>query len=149
MMRGMVIFSLGVCCLCAAVFAGCISGPVNPEPSTTPTETAIPVGHLVVNETQNNATVYMSTGTILTVKLAENPTTGFRWNLTTTPGLRIVKDEYIPDEPSGKVPGSGGIRVWDISTELTGSQQIQAKYTRSGERIALDETTFSMTIVVR
>jgi inhibitor of cysteine peptidase len=144
----MVIFSLGICCLCAGVFAGCISGPVNPAPSPTPVGTAIPVGNLVVNETQNNATVYMSRGAIITVKLAENPTTGFLWNLTTTPGLRIVKNEYIPDDPSGKVPGSGGIHVWDISTEMTGHQEIQAEYTRSWEKISVNESFFSMTIVV-
>jgi inhibitor of cysteine peptidase len=148
MKRIMIIFSLGICCLCAVAFAGCVSGPVNPAPSPTPVGTAIPVGNLVVNETQNNATVYMNKGTIITVKLAENPTTGFQWNLTTTPGLRIVKDEYIPDDPSGNLVGSGGTHVWDISTEITGDQEIQAEYTRSWERISVNESLFSMTVVV-
>ncbi len=90
----------------------------------------------------------MSKDTIITVKLAENPTTGFQWNLTTTPGLRVVKDEYIPGDPSGTLPGSGGIHVWDISTEMTGSQEIQAEYTHSWEKISVNGSLFSMTVVV-
>ena len=134
--------------LCAVAFAGCVSGPGNPAPSPTPTETPVLVGHLAVNETQNNATVYMNKGNLVTVRLAENPTTGFPWNLTMTPGLRIVKDEYIPDDPSVKLEGSGGTHGWDISTEITGDQEIQAEYTRSWEKISVNGSFFSMTNVV-
>ena len=130
-----VIISLGICCLLAVVFAGCVSGPVNPSPSPSPTGTAIPVGQIVVNKSQNTATVYMNKGNLITVKLAENPTTGFQWNLTTTPGLRIVKDDDVPTNSSGTLVGSGGTHVWDISTEMIGEQKIMATYKRPWEPV--------------
>ena len=86
--------SLVMCCLIAVACSGCVgSGPGNQTFSPTPTGTPVLVGNLVVNESQNTATVYMNQSKIITVRLAENPTTGFQWNLTTTPGLRIIKDE--------------------------------------------------------
>jgi inhibitor of cysteine peptidase len=108
----------------------------------------VPVGHLVVNESQNSGTVYMNRSNIITVTLAENPSTGFTWNLTTTPGLRVIRDEYIPTDTSGKVVGSGGTHTWDISTEMLGEQEINAIYKRSWEPTTGNETTFSMKVVV-
>jgi inhibitor of cysteine peptidase len=148
-MNRIIIASLGIICLIAVAFSGCVgSGPGNQTVSPTPTETPVQVGNLVVNESQNTATVYMNQSKLITVRLAENPTTGFQWNLTTTPGLRIVKDEYIPSDTSGKVVGSGGTHVWDISTEMPGRQEIDAVYRRSWEPLTGNETTFSMTIIV-
>jgi len=106
------------------------------------------VGNLVVNESQNTATVYMNQSKIITVRLAENPTTGFQWNLTATPGLRIINNQYVPSDTSGKMVGSGGTHVWDISTEMPGQQEIQAVYKRSWEPTTGNESTFSMKIIV-
>jgi len=148
MKRIMTIVSLGICCLFAVAIAGCISSPGNPAPSPVPTGTPVIVGHLVVNESQNTATVYMNRSDLITVRLAENPTTGFQWNLTTTPGLSVVRDVYEPTDTSGTVVGSGGTHVWDISAEMIGEQKINAVYKRSWEPITGNESTFSMTIVV-
>jgi len=149
MNRMLVIASLGIICLIAVAFSGCVgSNPGNQTPSPTPTETAVQVGHLVVNESQNTATVYMNRSSLITVRLAENPSTGFQWNLTTTAGLRITKDEYLPTDTSGKLVGSGGIHTWDISTDMIGEQKIQAIYKRSWEPTTGNESTFSMTVVV-
>lgn len=139
---------LGIVCLFAVVSTGCVgNGPGN-QTAVIPTETAVQVGNIVVNESQNTATVYMNTSRIITVKLSENPTTGYQWNLTATPGLRIIKDTYIPSDSSGKLVGSGGTRTWDISTEVTGEQKINAVYKRSWEQTAGNETTFQMTVMV-
>ncbi|MGA2912190.1 MAG: protease inhibitor I42 family protein [Methanoregula sp.] len=144
-----IIVCLGMICLIAVVFSGCIgSGPGNHVSLPTLTETPVQVGHQVVNETQNTATVYMNQSNSITVKLAENPLTGFQWNLTTTAGLRIIKDEYIPTDTSGKLVGSGGTHIWDISTDMIGKQEIHAIYKRSWEPITGNESTFSMIIMV-
>jgi inhibitor of cysteine peptidase len=147
-----VIASFGIICLIAVAFAGCVgTAPVNPGvPTTPPTPagTAVPVGHLVVTETQNTKMVQMNLSTIITVKLQENPTTGFAWNLTTTPGLRIVNDTYVPSDTTGKLVGSGGTHTWDISTVATGEQKIMAVYKRSWEPTSGNETAFSLTVVV-
>jgi inhibitor of cysteine peptidase len=147
-----VIASLGIICLIAVAFAGCVgTTPKNQGVQTlqpTPVGTAIPVNHLVVTEEQNTATVYVNLSTIITVKLQENPTTGFMWNLSTTPGLQIMNDTYVPSDTTGKLVGSGGTHIWDISTVAIGEQKIQAVYKRSWEPMSGNETTFSMTVKI-
>lgn len=147
-----VIISFGIICIIAVAFAGCAGlGPdtkgTMTQPST-PVGTPVPVGNLVVTEEQNTATVQVNAGAVITVKLKENPTTGFAWNMTTTPGLQIISDSYKPTYTTGKMVGSGGIHTWDIKAVATGEQKIQAVYKRSWEPTVGNETTFSMTIVV-
>jgi inhibitor of cysteine peptidase len=108
----------------------------------------VQVGHLVVNEQQNTATVQVNQSSLITVELAENPTTGYLWNLTTSTGLRVTNDTYVPSDTTGKLVGSGGTRIWDISADATGTQQIHAVYKRPWEPATGNETTFSMTIEV-
>jgi inhibitor of cysteine peptidase len=139
----------GIICLIAVVFAGCLgNGPSNPALPPTPSGTPVQVGHIVVTEEQNTATTSVNKSSVITVKLKENPTTGFRWNLTTTPGLHIINDTYVPSDTTGKLVGSGGTRIWDISAADPGTQKITAVYMRSWEPIASNETAFSMTVIV-
>jgi len=147
-----VIASLGIICLIAVTFTGCVGTTTDNNGTltrpATPVGTPIPVSHLVVTEEQNNATVTASLNSIITVKLQENPTTGFQWNLTTTPGLQIINDTYVPSDTTGKMVGSGGTHIWDISTFATGEQKIQAVYKRSWEPSSGNETAFSLTVMV-
>ena len=102
-----------VCLLAAAVtVAGCTGTGNRPNQTTQPTPvgTAVPVSHLVVTEEQNKVTVYVNQSNIITVKLPENPTTGYQWNLTTTAGLSVMNDTYVASDTTGKIVGSGGIR---------------------------------------
>ncbi len=151
--------SVGILCLVAVAFTGCVgNSPVNTTPTVPPTQpptvsptpsgTAIPVGNIVVTEEQNTATISVNQSAIITVKLKENPTTGFQWNLTTSPGLHIDNDSYLPSDTTGKLVGSGGIRVWDISATTKGPQNITAVYKRSWEPVTGNETAFSMTVIV-
>jgi inhibitor of cysteine peptidase len=139
-----------VCILAAVTVAGCTSKE-NPPGQTlqpTPVGTAVPVGHLVVTEEQNKATVFVNQSNVITVKLPENPTTGYQWNLTTTAGLRVMNDTYMASDTTGKMVGSGGTHVWDISPIARGEQEISAVYKRSWEPLTGNETTFSMTVYV-
>lgn len=131
------ILSLGIVCILAiaVTFAGC-------------TGTGSPAGNLVVTQDQNKATVSVNQGSIITVRLQENPTTGYQWNLTTTPGLRVISDNYIPSDTTGKLVGSGGTRVWEISATAKGEQKINAVYRRSWEPITGNETTFLLNVMV-
>ena len=147
-----VIISLGIICIITAGCTGCVGsdkdtmGKLFFPPA--PSGTAVPVNHLVVTEDQNGATVNVKTGAVITVRLPENPTTGYSWNLTTTPGLQIVNDTYKPTYTSGKMVGSGGTHIWDISAVTTGEQKITGVYMRSWEPVSGNETAFSMTVVV-
>jgi inhibitor of cysteine peptidase len=140
-----------VCLLAAAVtIAGCtgIENRPGQTPQPTPAGTPVQVGHLVVTEEQNNATVYVNQSNIITVKLQENPTTGYQWNLTTTAGLDVMNDTYVASDTTGKMVGSGGIHIWDISAIAKGEQKIAAVYKRSWEPLTGNETSFSMTVII-
>jgi len=139
-----------VCLIATVIFAGC-TGKENPSgqtPQPSPAGTAVPVGHLVVTEEQNKASVFVNQSNVITVQLPENPTTGYQWNLTTTPGLRVMNDTYVASDTTGKIVGSGGIHVWDISPIVQGEQKIEAVYKRSWEPLTGNETSFSMTVYV-
>jgi len=146
------ILCLYIACLAVLVtFAGCTgTGPGNPGGQILPPVTRTPVreARLVVNERQNTATVCVNQGDIITVKLPENPTTGFLWNLSVTPGLHVMNRIFVPSDTTGRLIGSGGTRVWDISAIAAGEQKIQAIYKRSWEPANGTEMAFAMTIVV-
>lgn len=144
------VVNIGVVCLITVAFAGCLGSNLGkPESQEAfPTETSVQVGHLVVNEQQNTATIYVNQTDTITLKLPENPTTGYEWNLTTTPGLRVTNDTYMPSPTSGKVVGSGGTHIWDMTAVTPGEQKIQGIYKRSWEPVSGNETIFTMTVVV-
>jgi inhibitor of cysteine peptidase len=146
------ILSLGIICLLAiaVTFAGC-TGTANPAgttPPPTPSGTPVQAGHLVVTQEQNKDTVSVNQGSVISVRLQENPTTGYQWNLTTTPGLRVISDNFVPSDTTGKLVGSGGTRIWDISATAKGEQKINAVYMRSWEPVTGNETSFLLTVSV-
>jgi inhibitor of cysteine peptidase len=82
------------------------------------------------------------------LRLPENPTTGFSWNLSVTPGLSIVNDTYIPDDTSGKLVGSGGVHVWFLKAIGPGDQDISGVYRRPWEPAAVNATRFGLSLMV-
>ena len=68
--------------------------------------------------------------------------------LTITAGLNVINDTYVPSDVTGKIVGSGGIHIWDISSITKGEQKIEAVYIRSWEPLTGNETSFSMTVIV-
>jgi inhibitor of cysteine peptidase len=136
------IISFGILCIAAILFAGCTS------PGIPLSEKAIQEPNIVVTEQQNGATVYVNQSTIIMVELAENPTTGFMWNMTVTPGLHIMNDTFVPSDTSGKLVGSGGTHSWEISAVGTGNQAITAVYSRPWEPDTGNATAFLLNVVV-
>jgi inhibitor of cysteine peptidase len=127
----------------AILVAGCTSGGDRP-PSTNVTAAA-PV---LLNESMNGSTIAVPLNTTLTLELMENPSTGYSWNLTTTSGLRIAADAYVPDAANASVVGSGGIHRWRILTVATGLQKITGVYGRPWENLTAGASTFSAEVSV-
>lgn len=127
----------------AVLVAGCTSGG-NPPPSTDVTA-ATP---LLLNESMNGSTIAVPLNTTLTLELAENPSTGYSWNLTTTSGLRVAADEYVPATTNATIVGAGGIHRWEIITVATGLQEITGVYARPWENSTADATTYSVEVSV-
>jgi inhibitor of cysteine peptidase len=139
----------GIACIIAVACAGCTGpGPVNPAPPPSPQETATRVGNIVVDEQQNGATTSLDLSRTITLRLPENPSAGYVWDLMVTPGLKVTNDTFYPSDTSGSMVGAGGTRVWTITAMSPGEQKIQAIYKHPWEPVTGKENTFSMTIKV-
>lgn len=58
-------------------------------------------------------TIDLDLGDRLNLTLPETPTTGYRWSVTESMGLRLLVDRF---EPGGSLPGAGGLRrfSWEV-----------------------------------
>jgi len=98
----------------------------------------------VFTEADNNTTAQVKKGGIIILKLRENGgSTGFLWDLSTTPGLKQTDNSFVS---SGTCAGCGGTRIWEMNANSTGQQQIVATLKRSWEPVTGQENTFRMTI---
>jgi inhibitor of cysteine peptidase len=66
----------------------------------------------------------------VTVRLSENPTTGFRWDITVGDGLTIASNDFA--RGSSSAPGAGGERTIVIRAERAGDWPVTAKLRRAG-----------------
>ncbi len=149
----------GLLALCM-LGAGCTSQPTEQENVTaTPTPeattaapevtaTTVPEeeGTYAFNEADDNTTVTLPVGSNITISLAENPTTGYQWNVTSSEGLEYVNDTYIA--PDTGAVGAGGVHVWEYIAADEGNGEFSAIYARSWENVTGNETTFSMAFII-
>lgn len=88
-------------------------------------------------------------GETFTIKLNENPTTGYQWSvfISDESVLSLDKDEYVADDKSGEVAGSGGVRVLTFKALEAGTATIDMVYERSWEPNPDDEKVqFNVTV---
>jgi inhibitor of cysteine peptidase len=150
-----------VICLAAMLVAGCTQAPTQPAtPTATPTATATPVATtavpgttaptaatpMVYNESADGSTITVPVDGKFVVVLAENPTTGYSWNVTVTAGLEITNDTYIAPE-TGLV-GAGGSHQWDVKAIASGQQEFSGVYMQPWMNATGNETTFSLMVTV-
>jgi predicted secreted protein len=81
----------------------------------------------------NGRTFTVSRGQVVLVQLDTNPSTGFGWIPTVSPGISVIKDSYQQSgnnrfSTRGPVVGAGGIRTWTLKMTSTGDQQFSAEY---------------------
>jgi len=113
--------------ICLVLTAGCLQepgtdgGPVTP--AATPGATS-----LVFGPDDNGKNVTATLGTVFTLRLPENPTTGYGWNMTPSEGLAVLENEFLA--PDTQLVGAGGTREWVLSTEKKGNYTLHAEYRR-------------------
>jgi len=100
------------------------------------------------NETANGTMVDITKGDIVSIALAENPTTGYGWNATVSAGLTVLNDTYVEDEHAEGMVGVGGTHLWLLRADETGDQTFSAVYMRPWENVSASDETFSITFSV-
>ena len=86
---------------------------------------------------------------VIIVRLAENPTTGYQWEIKTLDDkvLALQGSEFLlPADPQF---GEGGMRVFTFKAKTIGRAVIQLKYWREWEGNGSIDTLFSVTTIVR
>ena len=99
-------------------------------------------------EADNGKSGDIAQNTRFAVELAENPTTGFQWNATLSPGLELQSSDYRMNDAAPGMTGVGGTRTWVIIAKDLGAQKFSAKYLRSWEPVTGNETAYSVNINV-
>jgi inhibitor of cysteine peptidase len=139
MMPGRVIPTLAaLACIAVVLLAGC-AGPgervsPTPEPTTpAPAPSVPPAVPISFDQTNDGGTYPVSLDAEIRLRLPENPTTGYLWTLSVSPGLSITNETYVPDDPTGRLVGSGGTRIWSLKAVLPGARTISGSYRRPWE----------------
>jgi len=97
-------------------------------------------------EHDNGTTGTIAANTRFAVTLAENPTTGYSWNASTSNGLAILSSDFQENQHAEGMVGVGGTRTWVIQARGTGTQTFSATYRRSWEPVTGNETGYTLDI---
>lgn len=99
-------------------------------------------------EKNSNQTVKARLNDRIIIVLAENPTTGYLWNMTQTNGLLPVKDTYVTSDRTRRLVGAGGKHFWYYTVKKTGMQTITGVYARPWEGAGADSPRFMIRLNV-
>lgn len=101
---------------------------------------------LAIDHTQNNGVAEVHVGDSFQVHLAENPTTGYGWRLTSAgdPALRIVGDSFAASQSAY---GAGGTRHWTFMADRPAVVPLCFELKRSWQPQAVE--TFKVTVSVK
>ena len=100
----------------------------------------------VVTDAQNGATVQVAVGDVVVVRLPENPTTGYRWQISAAPALGPTGDEFTMGLSSA--PGAGGERTLRLTAAKAGVFHVQAALRRPWESGSAPKAVFGLTVEV-
>lgn len=81
-----------------------------------------------LSENDNGRTVSARVGDTFLLRLPENPSTGYRWTVTVTPGLCVTSDRHSPSILHRI--GAPGTHEWQIRVMQPGDQIISGVYSR-------------------
>ncbi len=96
---------------------------------------------------QDGTSIDAEVGDTILLRLSDNPTTGYRWELEPPAGESMVLDDS-GYEPSGGAIGSGGVATWTLHATAAGTTSIVLKRWRPWEGDASVLTRFAVTVNV-
>ncbi|HII93165.1 MAG TPA: protease inhibitor I42 family protein [Methanosarcina sp.] len=106
----------------------------------------------IITEADNGTSISLENGSTFYLKLKENPTTGYSWELNLSQGLNNISGEYYPPEQPEEIKetlvGAGGVHLWEIKAVSKGSQQVTGIYKRPWEKLTGEEEKFILNINV-
>jgi inhibitor of cysteine peptidase len=95
-------------------------------------------------------TIRLHVGDSVKLSLAENPTTGYKWEFLGKPEPEcvIVSDAYVANPAMNQI-GGGGAHVWEFRSEKKGTGTVKLGYRRPWEKDKAPAKAFTLTMVVK
>lgn len=91
--------------------------------------------------------VSIAKGDVIEIRLPENPTTGFRWDMPPADGVEIVADTY--DISSNAAVGAASVRVFRLKAKAAGRVRLELKRHQQWETTGQADLEFSLDILIR
>jgi len=91
-----------------------------------------------VPDNKLDKTYTVKVGETFEIKMASNPTTGFKWEQTSKIKPRIIKEvdsKYIADDKSMSIVGKGGTQIFTFLAKKEGVLFIQYQYLKEGGKM--------------
>jgi inhibitor of cysteine peptidase len=98
-----------------------------------------------ISDADHGGKIELTLGDAFEVQLAENPTTGYRWQLIlpVSPVLEVEGDSFLGSQEAN---GAGGLHTWRFQTVQKGDAVLQLEKRRSWESAAVG--TFEIALAV-
>lgn len=102
----------------------------------------------VFSEKDNGASVEVHCGAKITTELKENPTTGYRWTISSIDEVFMQPegDEFLP--PDQTTPGAGGLRRFFFHAKSEGSTTLTLINKRAWQRDDQAVGSFNLSICI-
>jgi inhibitor of cysteine peptidase len=101
------------------------------------------------DQEDNGKVVDAQVNDLVIISLAENPTTGYRWDVQATDGLTLKSDEFKRPFSYPPRAGAGGVRTWDYVITGAGTQEFSATYHPAWMPAEEDDRRYDLTFEVR
>ena len=82
-------------------------------------------------DSQDGTALSLYAGDVVVLRLAENPTTGYRWEIVSAKGFEVEADDFTV--ALGGALGHGGERALRFKATVAGTARIEAVLRRSWE----------------
>jgi len=102
---------------------------------------------LLLTDENDNTTVTARIGDTIEVLLAENPSTGYRWEVATVDGSVLSGGESRFSPTAGGI-GAGGTRHMSFRVRAAGTGRIELVHRRSWEPVSAAIQGWSVTVEV-
>ena len=104
------------------------------------------MAELVLTQTQSGKHVSAAPGDVIVIRLAEHPTTGYRWQVEHAAGLVPTSDDFTV---SSRTPGTGGERTFRFAVQQSGTTRIALSLRRPWEASTAPAAHFEVIVEVR
>lgn len=100
-----------------------------------------------LTESDSGSEIATSIGDVLEVELEENPSTGYRWEVVSSPDmLELTADDYLP--PDTDTVGAPGTRRLSYETVAEGAGILRLEYIRPFDDPPVPERVVEYIVVV-